>query len=222
MDVRCIQRLVSAYCPHLKHLIVITPVTQDPEMASPGMSVLLFDVKSMFCMDFGLHSSGPSMEFAANVDLSACLTLKWVQIEMLPEFMVDRKASEVLRAMLSSWRAEVPVQFVGITPYCHNWFTRQEYADLLSTVGRVLEEWLGDVAGAANVNEAFSEHNIGRRVVIYIKEWGSWEDWWWKHVQECFPTFARLGGLEVMYEMRKSFPMTDMLLLSTGFGASIS
>ena len=146
------------------------------------------------------------MELAANVDLSTCSTLKWVQLEMFPEFMVDRKASRVIQAMPDSWRAEVPVQFISITPYCHNWFTRQEYAELLSTVGCALEGWLGDIARSSNIDEKVSEHNMKRRIVIYIKEWESWEDLWLKHVQECFPTFARLGGLEVMYEMRELFP----------------
>ena len=150
-----------------------------------------------------MHIADAPMELETDIDLSPCLGLESVQIQVLPMFENDGKASVVLKDMLASWKAEVPVQVVRIVPNIEFMFTRRGYADLLGKMGHALEEWLGDTAGPSSIDQETSGRHWRRRVVVYIRDWGYWEDWWWQQIKKSFPTFVGFGALEMNYHLRE-------------------
>lgn len=155
------------------------------------------------------------MEPTTDVDLSPCSTLASVDIQVLLKFGADETASDTLRRMLNSWQLKGPSHTVRIVPYVEQQFTRRKYADLLSIIGRIMEEWLSGAGGPSNRDEAVNEHDLRRRIIVYIRDWESWRDWWWRHVEESFPTFARCGGLEMNSHMCE-YTSGQAVVTSTG------
>ena len=122
---------------------------------------------------------------------------------MFPTFVTGGKASGMLKDMLNSWRVEESLATVRIVPYLESWVTRQEFADVLGVIGPVLEEWLGDVVEQTSTEEKINKHDVRRSVVFRMHEWGVWRDWWWRYLEEHFPTFAKFGKLEFEHTMRE-------------------
>ncbi|TBU37314.1 hypothetical protein BD309DRAFT_876683 [Dichomitus squalens] len=173
-DIRCARRLVSACGPHLRELRVAMPSFHDPEMVLPG---------------------DPTTEHTVDVDLSLCTTLERLDIGLDPELATNGQSLEKLEAMLNSWDSKLPLQVAYLQPDYEQDFTRQGFADLLATVGRVMEELLQDSSAPPSADAEVGEQ--GRRWDIYVDlhDWEVWRDWWWTHVQKCFPTLAKSHGI---------------------------
>ncbi|TBU51322.1 hypothetical protein BD310DRAFT_1007146, partial [Dichomitus squalens] len=86
----------------------------------------------------------PTTESTVGVDLSLCSTLERLDIGLDPELVSDGKPFDNLKAMLNSWDSQVPVRDIHLDAYPSRAFTRKGFADLLGTVGRVLEELFHD------------------------------------------------------------------------------
>ena len=100
----------------------------------------------------------------------------------------------------------MPLKTVCLIPYVEYAYTRQEYADILSTMGHILEEWLGDTAKPPSVDKASSGFNLPQNIIIDIHDRKNWHDWWLRHIVGCLPTFARLNGLKVNCSSRELRP----------------
>ena len=111
----------------------------------------------------------------------------------------------MLKAMLSSWDAGVPLQNVNLSACDEDKYTRKAYADLLHTIGQALEEWLRGLPVSSRADGEGSEQYTKRAVCVQLYDWGVWRDWWWTHIEECFPTFAKSDGVCMTYDPRE-FP----------------
>ena len=104
--------------------------------------------------------------------------------------------------MLSSWNADVMRKDVYLSAYYGDDFTRQSYADLLRKMGQIFERWFRRPSVPLAASGEVSEQHTKRGVFVCLRYWEVWVDWWWKHVQECFPTFAKSERLAMIYHPR--------------------
>ncbi|TBU22500.1 hypothetical protein BD311DRAFT_770302 [Dichomitus squalens] len=180
VDIHCVQRLVSACGPRLRTLTVSMPFFHDAEL---------------------LHPVNPTTEHTMGIDLSLCSTLDRSYIWLGPEFVSDGKSLDILRAMLDTWQCVAPLRQIALAAVPQSDFTRQCFADLLVTVGRVLEDWLRGSPAPLNADgEGGKQGSERRRIVVYTYDWEVWQTWWWTHLRGCFPTFAKSGELWMSYE----------------------
>ncbi|TBU52255.1 hypothetical protein BD310DRAFT_940626 [Dichomitus squalens] len=178
LDIHCVRRLVSACGPRLRELSVTVPFFHDAEMVLPG---------------------DPTTESTVGVDLSLCSTLDRFDIWLDPELVTEGQSLDKLKAMLDSWDSELPLQYVQLQPYYEQDFTRQGFADLLGTVGRVLEELFQDSSAPPSGYGEVGEQGGRWRIWVELYDWEVWRGWWWTHVQKCFPTFAKSNGLTMTF-----------------------
>lgn len=76
-------------------------------------------------------------------------------------------------------------------------FTRDTFVDVLRALGCITEDWFRDVAEVEDGRE------LRQSVKVRIYDQEKWREWWWGHVQTCFPTWVRLKRLEMEYLMRE-------------------
>ncbi|EJF55713.1 hypothetical protein DICSQDRAFT_175598 [Dichomitus squalens LYAD-421 SS1] len=147
----------------------------------------------------------PITELAVGIDLSPCPTLDFLRILVNSEFVRDGRTA-MLQAMLKSWKAEVSLQTVYLVARAEDQLHRQQFARLLSIIGLVLEKWLWNGTDTpSSVVAQVSEHDVRRRVSVGIRDRHVWRGWWWKRLEECFPTFARFDALQMDYAIREYF-----------------
>ncbi|TBU51527.1 hypothetical protein BD310DRAFT_971218 [Dichomitus squalens] len=175
-DMHCVNRIISAYGPRLRRLSISLPFFEDHMMDVPEDLIT---------------------ELAVGIDLSPCPTLDFLRILVNSEFVRDGRTA-MLQAMLKSWKAEVSLQTVYLVARAEDQLHRQQFTRLLSIIGLVLEKWLLD-GTVSSVAAQVSEHDVRRRVSVGIHDRQVWRDWWWKRLEECFPTFARFDALQMDY-----------------------
>ncbi|TBU37319.1 hypothetical protein BD309DRAFT_1064087 [Dichomitus squalens] len=174
VDIHCVQRLVSACGPRLRELAVSMPLFHDAEMVLPG---------------------DPTAEHTVGVDLSLCSTLERLDILLRLELITEGQSLDKLKAMLDSWDSEVPRRRIYLHAYPPSAFTRQGFADLIGTVGRVLEELFDDSSAPPSGDGEVGEHGRRWDICVDLYDWEVWRGWWHTHVQKCFPTLAKSHGL---------------------------
>lgn len=111
----------------------------------------------------------------------------------------------MLEAMLNSWKAEVPFQYVRLCASFEKQCTRNDYADILVAVGRVLERWAADSALLSDTHSAVPIRSSLPIIDVKIYDWQAWEVWWRAHIKGCFPTFAKSEALKILYGTREWF-----------------
>ena len=104
--------------------------------------------------------------------------------------------------MLASWNTPQPAPTLTIGAYYQSCnFTRHEFANVLHTLSAVTERWLQTVQDADNSGRG--ECRVQHWVDIVIYDWESHREWWWDRVAASFPTWVRLGRLEMDYYTRE-------------------
>ncbi|TBU36778.1 hypothetical protein BD309DRAFT_995454 [Dichomitus squalens] len=179
VDIHCVQRLVSACGPRLTGLTVLMPFFYDAEMVLPG------DL---------------TMERTVGVDLSLCSTLEQLGISLGPEFATDGQSLDRFKAMLGSLGSEVPLRYVRLFANHEDVLTRQGFADILGTVGRVMEDLLHESSAQPSADGEVGEQCRRWRIWFYVWDWEIWLDWWWTYFERCFPTLAKSGELRMTYQ----------------------
>ncbi|TBU43570.1 hypothetical protein BD309DRAFT_1019168 [Dichomitus squalens] len=179
VDVNCVQRLVSA-CGllSLRRLEVDMPFFDDTNMVLP----------------VNLSTEG--------IDLGLCSALERLDIWLGPESATDSdgQSLDMLKATLISWKPEVPLPIVHLHAYHEYHFTRQEFADLLGTVGRVVDELVDESRAGPSAAGKVGEQGGRWRIWAGIYDSENCRDWWWTHIQKCFPTLARSAELDMSYD----------------------
>ena len=82
-----------------------------------------------------------STEDLTGVNLSLCPVLQILHLYLEPKSATDKQSLDMLEAMLNSWTIEEPFQELRLYAYYVNRFTRQGFANLLKTIGQIVEEW---------------------------------------------------------------------------------
>ena len=118
------------------------------------------------------------------------------------ESATDEESLDTLKAMLTSWHADVPQQDIRLLPVC-KMFTRQAYADLLRRMGPLLEEWHQSSPAPPGADGEAGEPHTECRVDVRLYDWEVWKDWWRTRTAECFPTVAKFHGLHMTYWHRE-------------------
>ena len=132
--------------------------------------------------------------------------LRRLNLYLEPETTANEQSLDMLQAMLSSWNARVSLQTIHLSAFNTADFTRQAYIDLLHVLGQVLDGWFHDSHSSpvpSRRGGEISERLTARKLFVNIFDWEIWEDWWWAHVQECFPVSAKSGGLQMSYDPRE-------------------
>ena len=119
--------------------------------------------------------------------------------------MTYERSLDMLKAMLYSWNTELAYQELGLVAYYECDWTRQGFADLLKTMGRVLEEWARGSPAKSRVDREVSKRHLQREVYVEIHDWEVWRNWWRTCIEECFPTFTKSGELRITYKSRECF-----------------
>ena len=107
--------------------------------------------------------------------------------------------------MLSSWTSPQPnAQLVFGVWYQTYLFTRQGYADILNGMGTITDNLLeaAQATEATKVSEDIHAKGLGYQLLLRIYDWESRREWWWGHINASFPTWAKLGRLELGYLTR--------------------
>ena len=129
--------------------------------------------------------------------------LQKIRLFLNPESATDEESLDMLKAMLNSWDADGSQQNVHLSAHNHEEFTRQAFIDDLRPMAKVLENWgNGSLVPSGAGSEVSGQYNK-RRVCVCLRDWEVWRDWWWMHVQECFPTFAMSDALQMSYSPRE-------------------
>ena len=142
-------------------------------------------------------------EVTTGLNLSVCSILQELRLFLDPELATDEQSLDMLKAMLSSWDVDVPLQHVHLAAYYEYEFTRQACADLFRKMGQILEGWIGGPPVPSRASREASEQHTIRQVCVRLYDWEVWEHWWWAHITGCFPTFAKSDRLHKAYSPRK-------------------
>ena len=144
------------------------------------------------------HTNAVTM---VGVDLRHCSMLKGLGLWLDSELTTDGKSLDMFKTMLSSWKFKASSQYIFMTPYAPHRFTRKAFADLLSAVGNIVEECLGDAGSWQDMHENGGDG--GGWLGVQLFDQGGWQDWWRKHIDNCFPTFVRHKKLNTTFTTRK-------------------
>ncbi|PIL26624.1 hypothetical protein GSI_11290 [Ganoderma sinense ZZ0214-1] len=174
-----IQRLISACGPHLPRLWISFPLPDS-----------LTELE---------NNKGEGL------DLSSCSALQKFTVRPTAEFSTDERFGYLLSTMLSSWKNPQPHAQLAFGVWyqtCH--FTRQGYADILNALGTTADGWLEDMQKASDTTDVSGDTSANGsecQVFVRIYDWESRREWWWGHITASFPTWAKLGRLELGYSM---------------------
>ena len=132
------------------------------------------------------------------IDPEASLQLKeLLRLSLTPDFPTEMLAM-MMEEVLSSWRPrdKMPVLQFHPEPTRSSEFTRGGLAEVLRAVGAMTERLLRPIQ---ETTRACASEDTDTRtqcaVVVTLWDW-EWEaDWWWDHVQSCFPTWALKGTI---------------------------
>ena len=154
--------------------------------------------------------------------LTRCSALERVGFATNPDFVTDDRSCGIVRGMLKSWRSDVSHRSIFLRARAPMKFTRQEYASLLSTLGNIIEECIGKTEEQSSVDR--KPETMKKSVVelhVLICDWGGWQEWWRKHLEGCFPSFAKRRWINIDYLARELPRLSSMRLdiILTGNGA---
>ncbi|TBU62328.1 hypothetical protein BD310DRAFT_988975 [Dichomitus squalens] len=155
----------------------------------------------------GMHIRPPPFapkphDLRLGIDLGLCSALERLDIWLGPESATDSdgQSLDMLKATLISWKPDVPLPIVHLHAYHEYHFTRQEFADLLGTVGRVVDELVDESRAGPSAAGEVGEQGGRWRIWAGIYDSKNCRDWWWTHIQKCFPTLARSAELDMSYD----------------------
>ncbi|PIL29511.1 hypothetical protein GSI_08319 [Ganoderma sinense ZZ0214-1] len=160
--------LVSTRGPHLRWLYLTIPLSESLAELSHG----------------------------GQIDLSLCERLETLSLMLGPAFSLDKHAAFV-EALLLSWRPQRTKPILTFFPDLYSRFTRRDFADVLRTLGAIVEKSLGAVKEASSSAQASEGARPLYRVSIVLHDRETEEQWWWAHVRQCFPTWARAKRLRM-------------------------
>ena len=129
--------------------------------------------------------------------------LQGLKLYLGVESAADEQSLDMLKEILSSWDADVPMQDVFLLPFDEGDFTRQTYSELLHKMEQVLEGWLHGSVVPSGADGGASKRHTKRRIRVVLYDWEIWHDWWWTRIKECFPTIAKSRRLRVKYKPRE-------------------
>ena len=109
-----------------------------------------------------------------------------------PQFSKDPHA-RFAKEFLASWKPRHSDEALHFAPYCQSKFTRRGFADVLRTLGTIVEA----VQAPASAGDSQSEDHVQYRLEAHINDWVAEKEWWWGIVYIYFPTWWWLGGLDV-------------------------
>ncbi|PIL29504.1 hypothetical protein GSI_08312 [Ganoderma sinense ZZ0214-1] len=173
------ERLITACGPQLRRLDISIPLADTPETLVPD------------------HESA--------IDLGACSELQELYVVPTWDFLKNTENAqygvELLKTMLASWNPQLPGPTLTIGAYYQSWnFTRQQFADILHILGAVAEQWLHMIQSLAHDRvDSGDGPDVRYWVDIVIYDWRAQREWWWSHVVAYFPTWVKLGRLEMDY-----------------------
>ncbi len=122
-----------------------------------------------------------------------CSQLEWLYIGANPAFLTYDDSSGLVNALLCSWRPKPGVADPVVIFFTNDAqaFTRQAFVDVLRALGRITEDWFRGVSESANAPD------LRQSVKVRVYDSETWREWWWGHVQACFPTWVRLRRLDM-------------------------
>lgn len=144
-----------------------------------------------------MFNTAPPTE--GEIDLSTCSGLGILHLAITPEF-----SGIQLKSVLVSWKPRHVKPFLALQAYGHSRFTRQDFADVLSSVGAITDAWLRLVEAPPSPSWGYdNSYGIQYQLMVEIYDWEAEREWWSNHIASCFPTWLRLGRLHMDFATRK-------------------
>ncbi len=138
-------------------------------------------------------------------------------LQLKPQFSMDKHAGFV-NELLTSWKPQHSEPALELRAYDEREFTRQSYADSLRSLGTIIEAWIQTVkqplqtvkqplqageqpplAGGGSEKGPHTKYRLN----VDIYDWDAERKWWSDHLDSCFPTWARLGRLHMVFLTRE-------------------
>ncbi|KAI0705261.1 hypothetical protein C8T65DRAFT_237620 [Cerioporus squamosus] len=148
----------------------------------------------------------------ADVDLRSLPNLTNLSLRIAPSMLGVNAVLHPLRSMLRTWQTSQDNPLSRTSPHDRNlkfepWqcpnHTRQTYAELLDSVGELVESAEGILdqpTAPGSEHDGFDRQRNPCRATVVIalpKDSAKWETWWRIRAAECFPTFWKWRKLSV-------------------------
>ena len=133
------------------------------------------------------------------IDLSLSLELRSLHIQLTPAFPENLNSSVLVEEMLTAWTPQYPSR-LQLSAYKYHQFTRQGFADILRTLGPIIDAWIPQPSPASNSK---NDDCLNYKIDIRIHESEAWRQWWRDCMSRCFPTWVRLKRLHIDFRARK-------------------
>ena len=119
----------------------------------------------------------------------------------------------LVEALLSSWRPRCSKRLLFFDPGVISRFTRRGFADILRALGAIAERSLPTIQRPSSRGRP-DVKRTRYRLAVQLWDWETEKEWWWNHIQRCFPTWARSKRLRMHFLTREymSFYMAIMRL----------
>ncbi|PIL32985.1 hypothetical protein GSI_05103 [Ganoderma sinense ZZ0214-1] len=166
------KRLIWTRGPHLTLLELTIPPSSDLE-------ALVDDGKAL-AIDFG-----------------SCTGLKALELFFTSQFSMDTHGG-CIAELLASWKPLRLDPVLKLSPASENGTTRRGFAEVLRGIGTIIEAWLQTLEDPTAAGEIQDHQQVKYELKVEIYEWESMGRWWMDHLESCFPTWVKLGRIDLI------------------------
>lgn len=154
----------------------------------------------------------------SGTDLSSCTGLRTLFLALTPQFSMD-KHGVFVKDLLGSWKPRCLEPVLKFAALREDGFARQGFADVLHSLGIIVEAWLQTIEKSHPAGERAAENNssdMQYQLYVEIYDWEAERKWWSDHLESCFPTWSRLRRLRWRLCTRKHIPNAKCSRYPTG------
>ena len=126
--------------------------------------------------------------------------LETLRIRLDWSFQITNESLNLLKAMLISWNAPVPLHQLYLPWEKYDILTRESYMARLRCIAPILREWIRHSPVLSSIDSEVSEQRTQRTVCVELCDLWDKRDWWWTRLKEGFPTLVELDQLCMAYE----------------------
>ncbi|PIL32983.1 hypothetical protein GSI_05101 [Ganoderma sinense ZZ0214-1] len=166
------KQLIWTRGPHLTWLALAIPVLSDLEEPADG----------------------------SVIDLGSCTGLETLNLLLTSQFSINTHARFVTE-LLASWKPLHLNPVLQLSPECQSDTTRQDFAEALRGLGTITEAWLQTLEEPPPSGEIQDHQQVKYRLEVYMHESEAEIMWWLDHLESCFPTWMKLGRIELGMSM---------------------
>ena len=132
--------------------------------------------------------------------MSSCTGLRTLALVLGTQFSPDTTHAGFAKGLFASWKPQHSNAVLQFGAFYYSRFTRQRFADVLRTLGTIIE---AGVKAPASAGDSKDEEHVQYCVKVFIFDWAGKKKWWEDRVASYFPTWSRLRRLSVILSTRE-------------------